>query len=70
MYLLSGLQSRYRVLIELREFDTKIKKQNRELALLRERHDEKKNEMGKLGKDCQKIVCHICVVCSCLSECR
>ena len=45
------------MLIELREFDAKIRKQNRELAVLQEKHDEKKSEMEKLGKDCKKIVC-------------
>ena len=25
--------------------------------MLQEKHDEKKNEMQKLGKDCQRIVC-------------
>lgn len=57
MYISSALRGCYCVLIELREFETKIKKQNRELAVLEEQHDEKKNEMEKLGKDCQKIVC-------------
>jgi hypothetical protein len=40
------------VLTDTRVFETKVRKQNRELAALQERHSEKKNEMEKLGKDC------------------
>lgn len=59
MYILPCFPDRYCVLITIRDFEIKIKKQNRELTALQERHDEKKSEMEKLGKGCQKIVCRI-----------
>lgn len=49
----------YCILIEISQFETRIKQQNRELTALQGRHVEKQNEMETLGKDCQKIVCRI-----------
>ena len=59
MYLFSRPLDWYRIQIEIREFEARVKKQTRELTALQARHDEKKHEMEALGKDCQKIVCRL-----------
>lgn len=62
MYLFSCPRDWYCIQINIREFEARVKKQTRELTALQARHDEKKNEMETLGKDCQKIVCRYVVV--------
>ena len=62
IYLFSCPFDWYRIQIKIGEFEARVKKQTRELTALQARHDEKKNEMETLGKDCQKIVCRYVVV--------
>ena len=61
MYLSSRPLDWYRIQIKIRGFEARVKKQTRELTALQARHDEKKNEMETLGKDCQKILCRYVV---------